>query len=189
MCMHAALVLHAMLSIPVLVPEIAMPRSSLQLDSTKSNPSFDNWKLARGLNVSEQHVTLEGLVTVLDHSTEYLNTRAAVLHNHLNYSGGRFFVFKTYGGIDSLCEVSSGQQVGLLKAIWGRSAFFRFCRCYASLTHGFIQLPSCRAIRRCQKVMCEPADCGCTLCPTALCGNSSVASVARGATGCFIRSW
>ncbi len=100
----------------------AMPRSSLQLDSTKSNPLFDNWKLARGLSVSEEHVTLEGRVTVLDHSTEYLNTRAAVLHNHLNYSGGRFFVFKTHDGIDSLCEVSSGQQVGLRKAVWGRSA-------------------------------------------------------------------
>ncbi len=99
-----------------------MPRSSLQLDVTKSNPSFDNWKLARGLSVSEEHVTLEGHVTVLDHSTEYLNTRAAVLHNHLNYSGGRFFVFTTHDGIDSLCEVSSGQQVGLRKAVWGRSA-------------------------------------------------------------------
>ncbi|KAL0045595.1 hypothetical protein WJX82_010847 [Trebouxia sp. C0006] len=98
-----------------------MPRSSLQLDSTKSNPLFDNWKLARGLSVSEEHVTLEGHVTVLDHSTEYLNTRAAVLHNHLNYSGGRFFVFKTHDGIDSLCEVSSGQQVGLRKAVWEQS--------------------------------------------------------------------
>lgn len=99
-----------------------MPRSSLQLDSTKSNPLFDNWKLARGLSVSEKHVTLEGLVTVLDHSTEYLSTRAAVLHNHLISSGGRFFVFKTHDGIDSLWEVSSGQQVGLLKVVWGRTA-------------------------------------------------------------------
>ncbi len=99
-----------------------MRRSSLQLDSKKSNPLFDNWKLARGLSVSEKPVTLEGHVSVLDHSTDYLSTRAAVLHNHLNSSGGRFFVFKTHDGIDSLYEVSIGQQAGLLKAVWGRSA-------------------------------------------------------------------
>lgn len=120
LCMLGCMPCSAFLS--GLSQNFVMPRSSLQLDSTKSNPSFDNWKLARGLSVSEKRVTLEGHVTILDHSTEYLSTRAAVLHNHLNSSGGRFFVFKTHDGTDSLCEVSSGQQVGLLKAVWGRSA-------------------------------------------------------------------
>ena len=99
-----------------------MPKSNVQLDRAKSNPLFDNWKLSRGLSVSEQHVTLDGRVTVLDHGTDYLNTRAAVLHNHLNCQAGQFFVFKTHDGVNTLCMLSGEQQTAL-KTVWGRPPF------------------------------------------------------------------
>lgn len=107
-----------------------MPKHNLQLDRGKSNPLFDNWKLARGLSFSEHAVPLDGHVTVLDHSTDYLNTRAAVLHNHLHCQGDSFFVFKTQNGVTSLCEFTMGQQV-TLKTVWGKSGFHLAFRSHA----------------------------------------------------------
>ena len=104
-----------------------MQKRSLQLDQDKSNPLFDNWKLARGLIVSDEVVTLDGHVTVLDHNTDYLNTRSAVLHNHLNGHNERFFVFHLNNQISSLCELRIDQHA-ILKTVWGRSSYQVF-RC------------------------------------------------------------
>ena len=100
---------------------MSIRKRNLQVDSAKSNPLFDNWKLCRGLSVSENVVKLGGPVTVVDHSTDYLNTHAAVLHNHLHCQYGRFFVFKTLGDVFCLYQVLVAESA-TFKKVWGAAA-------------------------------------------------------------------
>lgn len=96
-----------------------MRKQALQLDNTKSNPLFDSWKLARELPVTKTVVTLHARVTVHGHSTDYLNTRAAVLHNHLHQQDQRTLLFTKRAGVSALQEVLLGEDVELRK-LWGR---------------------------------------------------------------------
>lgn len=133
-----------------------MPKSTVHLDRTKSNPLFENWKLSRGLSVSELHVTLNGHVTVLDHGTDYLNTRAAVLHNHINCQNGRYFVFKTHDGVNTLCEVTGEQQIAI-KTVWGRPPF-QLLQMASTLNAHLTRTHTCRAITQHLELECKPAD-------------------------------
>lgn len=96
-----------------------MPTHALQLDRTKSNPLFDSWKLARALAVSKDVVTLQAHVTVHDHSTDYLNTRAAVLHNHLHQQDEKTLFFTEDDSVRALREVLLGEHVEF-RTLWGR---------------------------------------------------------------------
>lgn len=96
-----------------------MSTHALHLDRTKNNPFFDNWKLARGLTVTQAVVTLQGHVTVRDHSTDYLHTRAAVLHNHVSYQGQRLLIFVTDAGSSKVQQVVISEHAEL-KTVCGR---------------------------------------------------------------------
>lgn len=106
-----------------------MPKHALQLDRANSNPLFDSWKLASALAVSKTVVTLERHVIVRDHSTDYLNTRAAVLHNHLHQQDQRLLLFTQNAGVSALQEVLVGEHVQL-RILWGRLCLWhlRLCR-------------------------------------------------------------
>ena len=104
---------------PLLFIDITMPKHALQLDRAKSNPLFDSWRLARALAVSKEVVTLQADVTVHDHSTDYLNTRAAVLHNHLHQQSQRTLLFTENAGVRALREVLLGEHVDF-RTLWGR---------------------------------------------------------------------
>lgn len=101
--------------------DVGMRKQALQLDRAKSNPLFDSWRLARELAVSKNIVTLQGHcnVTVHDHSTDYLNTRAAVLHNHLHQQDQRTLLFTEHAGVSALQEVLLGEDVEF-RELWGR---------------------------------------------------------------------
>lgn len=92
-----------------------MGKTALQLDRSKASPLFDKWKLAKGLAVSQSVVTLEGPVTLGDHGTDYLNTRAAVLHNHIHQQGQRLLVFVANAGGTTLQEVVISEIAELRK--------------------------------------------------------------------------
>ena len=96
-----------------------MHKHSFQLDRAKSNPIFDSWKLATGLSVSRKVLTLEGQVAVRDHNTDYLNTRAAILHNHLHQQDQLIVVFTRDAGVSSLQEVVFGEDIKL-RTVCGR---------------------------------------------------------------------
>lgn len=103
----------------LLFKNITMPKHALQLDRAKSNPLFDSWKLAQALAVSKEVVTLQAHVTVHDHSTDYLSTRAAVLHNHLHQQDQRTLLFTEIAGVRALREVLLGEPVEF-RTLWGR---------------------------------------------------------------------
>ena len=95
-----------------------MPKHALQLDRTKANPLFDSWRLARALAVSKNVVTLQAHVSVDDHTTDYLNTRAAVLHNHLHQQDQRILLFAQDAGVRAVREVLLGEHVEF-RTLWG----------------------------------------------------------------------
>lgn len=97
-----------------------MPLRMLELDRDKANPLFDSWKLDRSLQLSQAVQSLDGSVKVSDHSTDYLNTRAAILHNHLHGVSGDFFVFQNENGCWSLHRLTSQSEAPLDRA-WGRA--------------------------------------------------------------------
>ena len=99
-----------------------MVETALQLDRSKSNPLFDNWKLAKGLSVSENVITLDRPVTLRDHSTDYLNTRAAVLHNHIHQQGQRWHVFAASAGGTTIQEVVISENADL-RTLCGKLVF------------------------------------------------------------------
>lgn len=104
---------------PLLFNDVTMPKHALQLDRAKANPLFDSWKLARALAVSKDVVTPQAHVIVHDHSTDYLNTRAAVLHNHLHQQDQRTLVFTEDSGVRSLRDILLGEHVEF-QTLWGR---------------------------------------------------------------------
>ena len=95
-----------------------MHRDTLDLNHKLNNPLFASWKLSRALSVSEQTVTLNGRVSTSEHNTDYLNTRAAVLHNHINHQHGRLYVFCISAESLSLQEICQSQAT-VLKTVWG----------------------------------------------------------------------
>ena len=109
-----------------------MHHHSFQLDRAKSNPLFDSWKLATGLSVSKKVLTLEGQVAVRDHNTDYLNTRAAILHNHLHQQDQRIVVFTRDAGVSSLQEVVFGEHIKL-RTVCGRLKLASLIACTATL--------------------------------------------------------
>ena len=96
-----------------------MPLRMLELDRDKTNPLYDSWKLDRGLQLSQAVKTLDGSVKVSDHSTDYLNTRAAILHNHLHHVNGDFYMFQDKNSCWSLYRLTSQSEAQLDRA-WGR---------------------------------------------------------------------
>ena len=69
--------------------------------------------------MSKDIVTLQAHVTVHNHSTDYLNTRAAVLHNHLHQQHQRTLLFTEAAGVRGLREVLLGEHVEF-RTLWGR---------------------------------------------------------------------
>lgn len=97
-----------------------MHRDTLDLNHKLNNPLFASWKLSRALSVSEQTVTLNGHVSTSEHNPDYLNTRAAVLHNHINHQHGRLYIFCISAESLSLQEICQPQAT-VLKTVWGMS--------------------------------------------------------------------
>lgn len=96
-----------------------MHRERLELDHKQNNPLFASWKLSKALSVSEQTVSLNSQVATSEHSTDYLSTRAAVLHNHVNHQYGRMYVFCTSNESISLQKICISEP-SLVRSIWGR---------------------------------------------------------------------
>lgn len=111
---------------------VNMRKHALHLDRAKSNPLFDSWRLTRELAVTKTVVKLEAHVTVRDHSTDYLNTRAAVLHNHLHQQDQRILLFTERAGVSALHEVLLGEDVELRK-LWGRLTDRVSCYLYSGV--------------------------------------------------------
>ena len=139
-----------------------MTKRTLPLDRTKSNPAFDSWKLSRALTVSKHVVTLRGSVSVCDHSTDYLNTRAAILHNHIHDENFELLLITTSLEIDFTYQVVFDKSVHV-KNLWGRLAS-DFC---SYLTTRCNSKAGCfRRVQRernCQSdpQRCRPAALGC----------------------------
>lgn len=96
-----------------------MHRKHLVVDHKQNNPLFASWKLSKALIVSEHTTSLPGKVLTTEHSTDYLSTRAAVLHNHIAHQNGRIYVFCRLAGSLTLQQ----EEQGALQCIWGMQCF------------------------------------------------------------------
>lgn len=124
-----------------------MRKHALQLDKAKANPLFDSWKLATRITVAKKVVTLEGQITVRDHNTDYLNTRAAILHNHLHQLGQRIFVFTRGDGVSGLQEVVLGEHTEL-RTVGGEQKLASSAACSQHRLRRASQVARCRASTR-----------------------------------------
>lgn len=93
---------------------------AIQIDRKLQNLAFSNWRLG-GSFIEEQHTTHlpHPVHTGPADATDYLHTRATVLHNHLLASQGRLFLFLAKDGGLELNEVDISSGAPQLRPLAG----------------------------------------------------------------------
>ena len=100
---------------------MAVQQAQLQLDSSRSNPAFQSWRLSRGgEDESCASSRLRDHVYVArEGSYDYLHTRMSLLENHLKADGSALYIFlEGAGGVsvakmdtsNTKCSMVTGEQ-------------------------------------------------------------------------------
>ena len=152
-CMRCMRCTHQVIAGVLCSIDLDMHRQTFEPDHKQSNTFFANWKLSKALSISEHTVSLAGHVRTSDHSTDYINTRAAVLHNHINCQNGRMYLFCTLAGSLVLQQICLS-QLSTVQPAWGRWFWFMIW----PYPHHCVQTFSmqCRTFASCTECLCLP---------------------------------